>query len=113
VRISAANIPAPTRPANTSSAVDKAPPRQQPNAAGDSYRKNVSQAQIIDAEYVDFYSPSSSLFNQERQTLDNTLEPGKNHIELSAAGRSISPPQKYQTAIHEAPPPGTYVDIFA
>ena len=113
MRISAANIPAPTRPANTSSAVDKAPPRQQSNRAGDSYRKDVSQAQIIDAEYVEFYSPNNSLFNQELQTLDNTLEAGGNRAELSATGRSISPPQKYQPAIHEAPPPGTYVDIFA
>jgi len=114
VRISAANIPAPAGKTQIAPATDKAA-QKQTVIARDRYSKSPEQQQIIDAEYVEFYSPSVDLFNQERQTLDNTLEPLSEEVQLSADSESHAPSslRKYQLKPHEAPPPGSYIDTFA
>jgi hypothetical protein len=114
VRISAANIPAPAGKTHITPATDKAA-RQQTVTARDSYRKSPPQPQIIDAEYVEFYSPSVELFNQERLTLDNTLEPASEELKTSADPdrHESAALNRYQLQPHEAPPPGSYIDTFA
>lgn len=117
MRINSANIPASVSKPNTTNtlpATDTATSRHQTVDARDSYRKN-SSPQIIDAEYVEFYSPSVKHLNQERQALDNTLELGEDQLEISGNLSTENPPAvgKYALKAHEAPPPGSYVDIFA
>lgn len=118
MRITSANIPAPVSKPSTSlisPATDKTTPKHQTTAASDSYKKN-SGPQIIDAEYVEFYSPSIKLFNQERQDLDTTLELEDVQFEVTGSNRSagsVPALNEYALKAHEAPPPGSYVDIFA
>ena len=112
MRISSANITyqANKLPAsNPSPAADKSTARQQEIGARDSYNKNAGTlAQgIIDAEYVDFYTPSTGVFNRERQGLDNTIEAG-----ISASSDRVPTVSGYQLSPHEAPPPGSYIDLF-
>lgn len=103
---------------NTSPTADKLTTRQQEIAARDSYNKNAgSSAQsIIDAEYVEFYSPSTSTFKKERQTLDNTIEAEETNLQSTkdiTSGNNIPSGGRYQLGPHEAPPPGSYIDLFA
>jgi len=114
VRINSANIPTQiNRTTSSPDTVDKNA-GQQRAAQRDSYKNSAaSSTPIIDAEYVEFYSPSSTTFKQERQTLDS-------QIELETAGANINnntptnnPRSKYQIQAHNAPPPGTYIDTFA
>ncbi len=114
MRISAANIPAAAGKTQITPATDKTE-RQQTVTARDSYRKSPPQPQIIDAEYVEFYSPSVDLFTHERLTLDNTLEPASEELQTSADPDSHGPAalSRYQLQPHQAPPPGSYIDTFA
>ena len=115
MRITYANIPASANkfPQPSTSAA-KAPVRPHADEARDRYTKN-SEPQFIDAEYVEFYSPSVDIFDKERKTLDYTLEPDKSHLQYQSSGQANNAPaiNKYQLKAHEAPPPGTYLDIFA
>lgn len=115
MRILSANIQAPANRSTTSNNYPAADKTRALSEARDSYRKNSSN-QIIDAEYVEFYSPSINLFDQERRTLDNSLEPGKEEFDVSEAVDPTSKApalKKYELKVHDAPPPGSYVDIFA
>lgn len=116
VRIISANIPAPANkstPSPPTTAADKTRPL--PSEARDSYRKN-SGPQVIDAEYVEFYTPSATLFNRERAKLDSTLEPEANRVaaapqnDLYATSAALD---KYQRKPNHAPPAGSFIDIFA
>ena len=116
MRIQTANIPTPagkSTPSLNSTAADKA--RLQSTEARDSYRKNRS-SQIIDAEYVEFYTPSTNIFAKERNILDNTLGPAQEAFEVAESNDSTNNTaglSRYQLKTHEAPPPGSYLDIFA
>jgi len=117
VRISSANILAhvsrtqSSPPARTADRV-----AEQQQTGQDRYRKNTAgSGQVIDAEYVEFYSPSKQTFAQERQRLDERVEP---ESETSSPGKSTTKLSNnaidsYQLKAHEAPPPGSFIDIFA
>lgn len=115
MRIESANIPIPATKSTLSTTAPAADKARALSEARDSYSKH-SNNQIIDAEYVEFYSPSIHLFNQERQILDNSLEPekdGYNVTEAAAPTDQHPALRKYGLSVHVAPPPGSYVDIFA
>lgn len=93
-------------------------PAAKTTGATDSYNKNTetSSPPIIDAEFVEFYSPSATLFSQERHVLDDTLAPENSELNpptdnsFSATAPALS---KYQLKSYDAPPAGSYIDIFA
>ncbi len=114
MRIHSANIPVQTEksavlisPQTAGRTID----RRQAQVA-DSYARN-AQPQIIDAEFVELYSPSSAVLNNERSDLDLTVEP-EAPIKASAAV-SITPNlNKYQQlSAAKSPRPGSFIDIFA
>ncbi len=115
MRISSANIPVqtvkPSSSANAQKAVERIDRRQ--GRAADSYAKN-AQPPVIDAEYVEIYSPASRGTGRERTNLDLTLEP-----ETSLNAAMTNAPQspklsKYQQQSTEPTPlPGSFIDIFA
>lgn len=85
--------------------------------AEDSYRRNqTAQAAYIDAEYIEFYTPSTQTFDQERSSLDNRLA-----MEAATTANGLpdntsdkaSSSRKYQIKNYDAPPPGTFIDLFA
>ncbi len=116
MKITADNIPASASRAPTShvpSAADKATAKRQALDVRDSYSNSTA---IIDAEYVEFYSPSTAVFDKERRTLDDTLEPqqeGRTQAAGESNTNSILAPNKYQLKVHAAPPPGSFIDTFA
>lgn len=117
MRISYANIPAPaskTTLTNTSTAAEISSARQKTRQAEDRYQQSPSQ-KVIDAEFVEFYSPSINLFAKELSSLDATLEPDEQNLSSTSAtspseGSAIS---KYQTTNYEALPPGSFLDTYA
>jgi hypothetical protein len=114
MRITSANIPAPANKLTISTVSPAAADYPKASQASDSYKKN-SNPQIIDAEYVEFYSPSVHQFNQERQNLDSRIEPDAPRFEAPGTVEMNKAPavQKYNLKIHDAPPPGSYIDLFA
>jgi|GEM_PF-2019599 len=121
MRIPNAYIPAQISRVPTSSPASqaaKSPERPQPLDAADSYNRNGrrTSAPVIDAEYVEFYSPSTQVFEKERQNLDLSLETeaaGEKTAENSP-GKGNPAITSYRTVNAEpAPPPGTYINIFA
>jgi hypothetical protein len=97
------------------SSADQAGKQQRIQQARDSYSKNGLSAQVIDAEYVDLYNPDTMALQQERQDLHLTLEPDMaSSIQRPETGQKInSIVSKYQMTPIDAPPPGTYLNIFA
>ncbi len=93
----------------------KIPRPQQLLAARDSYTENAASAQVIDAEYVEFHHPDDKVFIQERHKLDLSL--GPEVIGQASTGtaktNSNTAIGQYQLKRHSAPPPGTYINIFA
>ncbi|MCW8859195.1 MAG: hypothetical protein OQK50_00630 [Deltaproteobacteria bacterium] len=89
--------------------------QQQVLQARDSYTRNAAFAQVIDAEYVEFYTPGKTAFTQERQKLDLSLAPEPAEIGNSAKNPSLSNTRsnRYQTPSLDTPPPGTYLNVFA
>ena len=83
--------------------------------AEDSYSRNAADAQVIDAEYVELYSPGKNSLQGERQTLDLALEPQTKDKALAqkAYPAISSPVNRYQLMPLDTPPPGTYLNIFA
>jgi hypothetical protein len=85
-------------------------------AAADTYSKNTqaATAQVIDAEYVEFYSPSNAVLNQELNNLDYTLEPALD-AETDKTGSSLPKSlEKYQQGAQRAPEPtGLLLNIYA
>ena len=80
--------------------------------ANDSYEKNAASAQVIDAEYVDLYTPKNRT-PQQAQNLDILSE--AEVPETEAATQSLEQPttEKYQLQAPDTPPPGTYINYFA
>ena len=121
VRIPSTNIPAQssriptTSPASTTvKSLDK----RQVLGTADSYNRAGRQtpAQVIDAEYVEFYSPSTQVFNQERQNLDLSLEPDSTAEQGAPRLAENANPaiNSYRNrSADPVPPPGTYISIFA
>lgn len=120
MRITSANIPAQAakRPtADIIPAADRSSANRRDIKTWGSYNKNSSGAtQVIDAEYVEFYTPSTGLFSKERQSLDNTLEPETTETHPSgnmSPADNISPAlAKYQLKTYDTPPPGSFIDFF-
>ncbi len=97
------------------SSANQAGKQQRIQQAKDSYSKNAASSQIIDAEYVDLYTSDTNAFQQENQNLHLTLEPEvATQQQRFETGQKISSIfSKYQMAPVDAPPPGTYLNIFA
>ncbi|MDX2479832.1 MAG: hypothetical protein QNK24_05800 [Desulfuromusa sp.] len=97
------------------SSADQTGKQQRIQQARDSYSKNAASAQVIDAEYVDLYNPDTMDLQQERQDLHLTLEP-----DMAFPGQAPETGQKFNSSVSkyqmtpiDAPPPGTYLNIFA
>ena len=88
--------------------------QEQQARASDSYRKN-STAQVIDAEYVEFYSPTAGNFVHERQNLDSQLAADQDESRQGSNRpvRANNALDSYQKKPRPEPPPGSYLDIFA
>ena len=117
MRISHANIPAPASKSSlthNSAATDKLTSRRQAEQANDRYQQN-SNPQIIDAEFVEFYTPSTNLFAKELHNLDATLDPNDRPkaAETNSEFSEISAVKRYQLTAHNAPPPGSFLDTYA
>jgi hypothetical protein len=120
VRILPSNIPVQTSRNSSvagSTAVENTLDRRRASAADASAQKNPQPSPgIIDAEYVEFYTPSARSYNHERNTLDSTLEtPEAAATANEPAARRLSPTTgSYQRLAAPDPPlPGTFIDIFA
>ena len=102
-------------PSSGISPADQVGKQQRIQQAKDSYGKNAASAQVIDAEYVDFYSPDNIVLQRERQDLNLTLEPEiVSPMQKPETDRnSNSVVSKYNMAPVDVPPPGTYLNIFA
>jgi len=120
VRIPYANIPAQavriSSPPATAAA--KSIGKAQLLEPRDSYDRQGRQtgAQVIDAEYVEFYSPSTKVLAKERQDLDISLEAAPDQGQAAAQTQRSGNPaiSSYQTVPTEPPPlPGSYIDTFA
>ena len=83
--------------------------------AEDSYNKNSAAAQVIDAEYVDVYSPDSKILHKKRQDIHTPLRPEiiipTQKLTMSQKTNPIA--SKYETTPVDVPTPGTYLNIFA
>jgi hypothetical protein len=97
------------------SSANRAEKQQRIQQAKDSYSKNAASAQIIDAEYVELYSPENKIFQQENQKLHQTLEPGASSTqqEYAPVKKDNSSFSRYQMTPVDTPLPGTYLNIFA
>ena len=102
-------------PGSCASSVDQTGKQQKIQQAKDCYNKNAASAQVIDAEYVDLYSPDNKALQQEHQDLHLTLEPEvvfqPQEPETDRSINSIV--NKYQMKPVDVPNPGTYLNIFA
>lgn len=72
---------------------------------------------VIDAEFVEFYSPSIQSLQQERQTLDLSLDP-EDHLGTNSVGgnETALPPAlaSYRSSSKDIPPPpGSIINILA
>jgi len=110
-------IDQPKLPGSNSSApsANQVGEQQRIKQARDSYSQNSTYAQVIDAEYVDFYTHDTKALKQERQNLHLTLEageitPGQGAETEQKINSSIS---QYQLPPVEVPLPGTCLNIFA
>jgi len=97
------------------SSVNQAAKQQTIQQAKDSYDKNAASSQVIEAEYVDLYSPASSNLQHEKQDLLRTLEAevGSSSQPVETAQNNNSMVSKYQMVPIDTPSPGTYLNIFA
>ena len=100
---------------SSAASVNQAGKQLRSQQAKDSYNKNAASAQIIDAEYVDLYSPDSKTLQQEHQDIYSTLEPEMvSPAQEPKTNQNInSIVNKYQMKAVDVPHPGTYLNIFA
>lgn len=89
--------------------------QEQIRQAKDSYNRNAADKQVIDAEYVELYTPEKSILQRERHRLDLTLEsqPKEKNLPLKSYPVINSPASKYQQVPLDTPAPGTYLNVFA
>lgn len=102
-------------PGSGTSSVDQAGKQQRIQQARDGYNKNAASAQVIEAEYVDSYSPDNKIVDQKPQDFPLTLEPEIVSLtqEPETDQKLNSNINKYQTKPVDVPHPGTYLNIFA
>ena len=102
-------------PGSCTSSAGQAGKQQRIQQARDCYNKNAASAQVIEAEYVDLYSPDNKALQKEHQDFHLTLEPEEvSQPQEPKTDRSInSIVNKYQTKPVDVPHPGTYLNIFA
>ena len=96
---------------SNSAAENRVGKQQRLRQANDSYNKNAASAQVIDAEYVDLYTPEKIV--PQQQNTDITLEPESTS---SVSAQQLSEPpvaSRYQLQDSDTPPPGTYINYFA
>ncbi len=92
---------------------DQTGKQQRLRQANDSYSKNAASAQVIDAEYVDLYTPDN-LAPQQTQN-PGVLVEATGIPEEKPAMQVLEQPttEKYQLQTPDTPPPGTYINYFA
>jgi len=96
---------------SNSAAENRVGKQQRLRQANDSYNKNAASAQVIDAEYVDLYTPESVV--PQQQNVDITFKPEASSS-VSAQQLSEFPvASRYQLQDPDTPPPGTYINYFA
>ncbi len=91
--------------------------RRHAQTVTDTYNKNAetSAVQVIDAEYVEFYTPSTEVLSKELRDLDYTLE-----AEASEGSTSREPGnpltqavEKYQESLKSTSnPPGLLLNVY-
>lgn len=120
MRIPNANIPAQASRIPTtlpSPPASKSLERRQLLEPADTYTRDGRQGspQIIDAEYVEFYSPSTQVSTKERQNLDLSLEAaaGDRTTAKAASGGNAAINSYRAVSADPPPPPGTFINIFA
>ncbi len=92
---------------------DQAGKQQRLRQANSSYSKNAASATVIDAEYVDLYTPDS-LTAQQTQSPGVIFEATESPEEKPAIQVLEQPTtEKYQLQTPDMPPPGTYINYFA
>ena len=119
--ITSANIPVlASKPfsSTSSQAVGQPIDRRQARASDGFARHSQSQQpQIIDAEFVEFYCPSTKVFNHERSDLGIAIEPDTElgQIETNRAATTKSPwaDKDQWLSAPTTPLPGSIINIFA
>ena len=117
MRIPSANIPAPAvKPALEPQSRTASPSldRRQAQAA-DRYAKN-TQPQVIDAEYVESYSPGPDIPDRDGSETNPATAAVSVADSLAAPSRKSAHPKvdTYQQLADPATPrPGSFIDIFA
>ena len=99
----------------SNSAANQAERQRRSQQAEDSYNKSSAAAQVIDAEYVDLYSPDTKTLQQEQQDIPTSLKPEMiipaQKLTMNRSSNSIV--SRYETTSVDVPTPGTYLNIFA
>ena len=99
----------------SNSAANQAGRQRRSQHAEDSYNKSSAAAQVIDAEYVDLYSPDNKTLQQEQQDIPTPLKPEiiitAQKLTLNQGNNSVI--SRYETTSVDVPTPGTYLNIFA
>ena len=85
--------------------------QQRLQQANDSYDKNAASAQVIDAEYIDLYTPENII--PQQQNPDITFEPEAASSVLAQQLSESPVASRYQLQDPDTPPPGTYINYFA
>ena len=99
---------------STASPVKNQASATQSRHASDRYIQNAAAAQVIEAEYVEVNSPASKDFHQELQDLTNSITP--EDFDLSAKTPAMTKTNNALASYQQrpnAPPPGTYINLFA
>ncbi len=87
---------------------------QKAQQARDSYRKNATNAQIIEAEYVDYPAKTKGqLSNPPIQHTSLHLEQNEAKIETAVRYKANPAIRKYQMEPLDTPLPGTHINTFA
>ena len=89
-------------------------PTTSSRTATDSYNKQSAKPspQIIDAEYVEFYSPGTKIFNQELLDLDNTLASETTSNPSNPDDRFTQAVSKYQDNERHQSAPGKHLNVY-
>ena len=96
---------------SNSAAENRVGKQQRLRQANDSYSKNAASAGVIDAEYVDLYTPEKVVSQQ--QNPDITFEPESTSSALAQQLPESPVASRYQLQDPDTPPPGTYINYFA
>ncbi len=115
MRIAATYIPASTNRLPSSPAVSPVTRQQELAGAAACARHSGRQnSQVIDAEYVEFYSPAVADFHQERSSLDARIDTGAPMTTSDFPPPNRLPDSAYlRQQVAASKPSGTHIDLYA